>query len=64
MSTKTLTRRSWSRDVRDAVEIFGLSHVASALRVNVDAVDAYLKGKVVPAPDSTLPTRLATLLRE
>lgn len=63
MTTRQL-RRSWSRDVRDAVEIFGLDEVARALRVTTDAVNAYLAGRTVPAADSTLPTRLATLLRE
>lgn len=64
MQIVAVNPRTWKRDVKLAVELFGKEEVARNLRVTTDAVRSWLKGVSVPSAESTIPTRLATLLDE
>lgn len=59
-----MSKTKWRRDVRLAVDLFGVDGVAKTLRVGESAVKSWMKGLTIPAPDSTIPNRLATLLKE
>lgn len=61
---KPLTARSWSRDVKLAVDSFGRDYVVTVLRVPSSALDGWLRGRTIPDEGSTLRARLATLLAE
>ena len=64
MAREVKSKRSWSRDVKLAIEIYGEEHVAKKLHVDAGVLVNWLRGKSVPLPGSTIPTRLATLLHE
>lgn len=59
-----VTKTKWRRDVRLAVDLFGIGDVAKELRVAETAVRSWLKGLTVPSPESTIPNRLQTMLKE
>lgn len=59
-----MTKTKWRRDVRLAVDYFGVDGVAKELGVKATAVQSWLKGLTAPANESTLPNRLASLLKE
>lgn len=61
---RAMTKTKWRRDVRLAVDLFGVDGVAKELRVGASAVQAWMKGLTTPSPESTIPNRLASLLKE